>query len=274
MSTIELNGIEFDSDDFEGSDGFGFWDDITVDSVTYKRLFGLFAAGLADLGKMFQVSSATTHSLSTGSKVFTMAAARPYPVGALVVALDGNDPTNNKLWGEVTARSGTSVTINVTTAEGSGSSSDWTIQMVGQRGETGGLSGSAAGAIDMAGNGLIVDATQTDANDQGDKSSGTVTIAKTSADEQTIRLQGDITIDFTAPDSGHSYSKVFIIDNDSGGAGGRDITWNRAGTTTSIYHIGSEPVWSGQAAGVKTRVGAHYTSGGELILSYNEDYTA
>jgi hypothetical protein len=112
------------------------------------------------------------------------------------------------------------------------------------------------------------------ANDQGDVSSGTVTISKTSADEQTIRLQGDVTIDFTAPDSGFSYSKVLIVDNDSGGSGGRDITWNRAGGTSNIYHIGPEPAWSGQAAGVKTRVGAHYTSEGELVLSYNEDYTA
>ena len=125
----------------------------------------------------------------------------------------------------------------------------------------------------MNGNGLTVDASQVDASDQGDVSSGTVTISKAGADEQTVRLQGDCTVDFTAPDSGHAYSKVIVIDNDSGGSGGRVPTWNRAGGASNIYWLGSgEPSWSTQPAGAKTRVAGHYTSGGDLLLTANPNF--
>ena len=132
---------------------------------------------------------------------------------------------------------------------------------------------TAGGDLDMNGNGLTVDASQVDASDQGDVSSGTVTISKAGADEQTVRLQGDCTVDFTAPDSGHAYSKVIVIDNDSGGSGGRVPTWNRAGGASNIYWLGSgEPSWSTQPAGAKTRVAGHYTSGGDLLLTANPNF--
>lgn len=71
-------------------------------------------------------ASATSYNLALGSKVFPVAAGRDIRVGDRVMGRRGGDRL--AYWmGVVTAYSGTSLTVNVTYATGSGTSTDWTI---------------------------------------------------------------------------------------------------------------------------------------------------
>ncbi|WP_207479585.1 hypothetical protein [Arenibaculum pallidiluteum] len=82
-------------------------------------------------------TSASPHSVSTGSKTFAMAEAIPYGPGAFVLIARASDPAT-WLFGQVTARSGADLTVNVTLVDGAGGSfSDWAITASGPRGAKG-----------------------------------------------------------------------------------------------------------------------------------------
>lgn len=82
-------------------------------------------------------SSSTSVSVSTGSKAFTTQAGKFFSVGQnLLISSDAN-PTTNFMEGQVTAYSGTSLTVNVTKVTGSGSYNDWTIRVSGSPGSIG-----------------------------------------------------------------------------------------------------------------------------------------
>lgn len=98
-------------------------------------------------------TSASSVLIATGSKAFTTQSGKFFNVGNWVlVASDANEV--NYMHGQVTAYSGTSLTVNVTNIGGSGTFSDWVITVSGTQGATGptGPAGSpGAGTGDVVG---------------------------------------------------------------------------------------------------------------------------
>lgn len=87
-------------------------------------------------------TSTTSLTIGTGSKTFTTQADIAWNVGQRLRASDST--TANLMEGEVTAYSGTTLTILVDHTEGSGTISAWTITITGAKGSTG-LTGSTGG---------------------------------------------------------------------------------------------------------------------------------
>jgi hypothetical protein len=98
-------------------------------------------------------TSSSSVLIGTGSKSFTTQAGKYFDVGNwLLIVSDANEA--NYMHGQVTAYSGTSLTVNVTNVGGSGTLADWLITVSGTRGATGpqGPTGSpGAGTGDMLG---------------------------------------------------------------------------------------------------------------------------
>jgi hypothetical protein len=83
-------------------------------------------------------TSVTPITIGTGEKVFTIAESdRGWGVGARLRASDSSGPIVNFMEGIVSAYSGTSLTLQVDIAQGSGEISDWTINLTGVRGTQG-----------------------------------------------------------------------------------------------------------------------------------------
>lgn len=102
------------------------------------------------INKVFSGATSTTSlTISTGSKAFTVAAGLPFGVGQFVIATSAADPTVDYMSGQITAYSGTTLTVDVTTAAGSGTHTDWNIMISGPRGATGATGPSGAGTGDV-----------------------------------------------------------------------------------------------------------------------------
>jgi hypothetical protein len=82
-------------------------------------------------------TSATSTTIATGSLVFTTAAAMSVPVGDTLRIWNTGTPANYMV-GQITAISGTSVTVNVTETGGSGTFTAWTLAQGAFKGATGG----------------------------------------------------------------------------------------------------------------------------------------
>lgn len=125
----------------------------------------------ADGAGFDNISSSTTHSVSTGSKLFVVS-----QIGALVVGnrlrILATASPSNYVEGLVTAISGTDVTINAEYAVGTGSHSAWTVTLTGDRGEQGppGSLGTLAANSPVTYSGGVIgfDWTATDLDDLGD----------------------------------------------------------------------------------------------------------
>lgn len=98
-------------------------------SATHEANAALYAAKLAG-------TSTTSNSIAVASKSFTTQANKFFDVGNWVMITD-NANSANYMHGQVTAYSGTSLTVNVTTTGGSGTISDWNIRLSGAKGATG-----------------------------------------------------------------------------------------------------------------------------------------
>ncbi len=83
---------------------------------------------LTYVGKLAGDSSTTSLAIGTGSKTFTQASSLAYPIGLKVRAASAANSANF-MEGDVTAQSGNSLTINMTTTGGSGTLSDWQLGM-------------------------------------------------------------------------------------------------------------------------------------------------
>jgi tail fiber protein/uncharacterized protein DUF5907 len=81
-------------------------------------------------------TSTTSLAIGTGSKVFTTQAGLFFNPGTWVLAVSDADVANY-MHGQVTAYSGTTLTVNVTNVGGSGTLADWTITVSGTRGAIG-----------------------------------------------------------------------------------------------------------------------------------------
>jgi hypothetical protein len=76
-------------------------------------------------------TSVTNLALGTGSKAFTTQAGLQFGVGTWVLAASDSAPTTKYMVGQVTAYSGTSLTVNMTIAVGATSHADWTVYISG-----------------------------------------------------------------------------------------------------------------------------------------------
>ncbi|MEW9585522.1 hypothetical protein [Paraburkholderia sp. DGU8] len=101
-------------------------------------------------------TSTTVVAIGIGSKTFATQANKQFAVGQFVSAVSAGTPTNY-MHGQVTAYSGTSLTVNVLDVGGSGSPSDWNISISGTQGTQGAqgpqgaagqYAGIASGAVD------------------------------------------------------------------------------------------------------------------------------
>jgi len=100
-------------------------------------------------------TSSTSVAIATGSKAFTTQASKFFTVGNfLLIASDADEA--NYMHGQVTAYSGTSLTVNVIDTGGSGTFTDWVITLSGTRGAVGAtgsindLSGVPSGTVTTA----------------------------------------------------------------------------------------------------------------------------
>lgn len=81
-------------------------------------------------------TSTTSVEIGTGSKSFTTQSDKFFGVGTWLLITSDTDETDY-MHGQVTAYSGTSLTVDVTNIGGSGTLDDWTIRVSGTRGATG-----------------------------------------------------------------------------------------------------------------------------------------
>jgi hypothetical protein len=155
MVSKTLSGITYDFDDLNGSDNRGYADLVTPGSggSAVPRYIAIMIDGLADATTNLVTTSTTSITIGTGSHVFTMGAEIPYAVGSFVLAASDSAPTTKWMVGTVTARSGTSLTINVPDTNhyaGSGAVTDWNLSITGPIGATGATGDMAAATYDAA----------------------------------------------------------------------------------------------------------------------------
>jgi hypothetical protein len=74
-----------------------------------------------------QGTSATSNSIGTGAKTFEVAAGKSWVAGMWLVIADTAAPTSNAMFGQITSYSGTSLVMNITQIQGSGTKTAWTI---------------------------------------------------------------------------------------------------------------------------------------------------
>src|SRR5499427_2671259 len=91
-------------------------------------------------------TSATSLVIGTGSKTFTTQAGKAFQLGHYVLVNETSNSANQML-GQITAYSGTSLTINVIATGGSGTHADWTIALTN--------SAAAAGLLPPVGSGNV-----------------------------------------------------------------------------------------------------------------------
>lgn len=92
---------------------------------------------------MLSGTSTTSLAIATGSKTFTTQASKSFAVGTWLLITSDAD-TTNYMHGQVTAYSGTTLTVNVTNIGGSGTKTDWTIAVSGTRGAAGATGATGA----------------------------------------------------------------------------------------------------------------------------------
>lgn len=92
-------------------------------------------------------TSASSVAVGTGSKTFTTQADKFFDVGSFVVVRSAAAPTTNWMYGQVSAYSGTSLTVDVQATGGAGTFTDWLISLSGARGITG--STGPSGTVDI-----------------------------------------------------------------------------------------------------------------------------
>lgn len=97
-----------------------------------------------------QATSSTSLTIGAGSKTFTTQAGKAFQAGQYVII---NETSNsaNQMAGKVTAYSGTSLTVNVTSTGGSGTLSDWTIALANSPGAAGMQPPVGLGSVNSSG---------------------------------------------------------------------------------------------------------------------------
>ncbi len=135
-------------------------------------------------------TSDTSLSIGTGSKGFLISDLlyKDFPVGTWVLARSNANPTVNYFSGQVTANDGATLTVNMTSAPGTGTHTDWTITMAGPTGATGagGATGQGVPTAGTAGQ-MLTKVDSTNYNTQW-TSYGTAALVNTGTSGATIPL--------------------------------------------------------------------------------------
>jgi len=108
----------------------------------------LTLAGLGDA--LYLLTSSSSNSIGTGAKTFATQANKDVGAGSFVLIASNANPANF-MAGQVTAYSGTTLTVNVTAIGGSGMYAGWTIRASGVIGATG-ATGAGYSATSATGN--------------------------------------------------------------------------------------------------------------------------
>lgn len=109
------------------------------------------AAAAALSGATLTASSTTSLLVGTGAQSLTVQTARQFANGAFLLITRTSDPTNTWMFGQVTSyNAGTgALVVGITAIKGSGTFTDWTVNLSGTQGATG--SPGAAGAAGATG---------------------------------------------------------------------------------------------------------------------------
>lgn len=123
--------------------------DSVADAASSAVLAALAASSL-------QGTSTSSVTIGTGSKGFTTQAGKNFATGRHLLVTSDANPTTHLMAGRVTAYSGTSLTVDVEVTAGSGSRSDWTIRVDGERGQEGPQGDPGSGSGDVTTSGSVV----------------------------------------------------------------------------------------------------------------------
>jgi hypothetical protein len=104
----------------------------TASAGTNTTQVATTAFTLANRGDRYLTTSTSSHSLTTGSKTFTVQSGLSYTGTQDVTIVYDGDPTNKHMHATVTSYSGTTLVVNVESVEGSGGPfTAWTINVGG-----------------------------------------------------------------------------------------------------------------------------------------------
>jgi hypothetical protein len=87
---------------------------------------------------LYKATSTTSLAIEVAEKVFTTQAGKDFAAGDFVIATSDADETNY-MFGQISAYSGTSLTVDVQLIGGTGTLADWTIRLSGPAGAFGSL---------------------------------------------------------------------------------------------------------------------------------------
>lgn len=139
-----LNGVGVPSSGL-GSNG-EFYIDTVAKLIYGPKTAGVWGTGVSIVGPTgaagstgasgagFIATSVTSNSIGTGSKTFTTQAGLAYGIGEFVFVVKD---ISNYMYGQITAYSTTSITVNVLSVVGSGTHTSWSIRLVGEKGAQG-----------------------------------------------------------------------------------------------------------------------------------------
>ena len=104
----------------------------TATAGTNTTQIATTAFTLANRGDRYLTTSTSSHSITTGSKTFTVQSGLSYTATQDITIVYDGDPTNKHMHGVVTSYSGTTLVVNVESVQGSGGPyTAWTINVGG-----------------------------------------------------------------------------------------------------------------------------------------------
>lgn len=102
-------------------------------------------AGAVAVSASLSGTSITSNTIGTGSKSFTTQTLKAFTPGSWLLITSDANPTGDYMHGVSTAYSGTELTIDVQTSNGSGTHTDWSIRVSGLKGASGSGIGDVLG---------------------------------------------------------------------------------------------------------------------------------
>lgn len=96
-------------------------------------------------------TSTSSVAIATGAATFTTQSGKAFTAGNYVMITSNANPTVNFMNAQITSYSGTTLVVNTVAAGGSGTHTDWTINISGVRGAQGPQGTAGAGTGDMLG---------------------------------------------------------------------------------------------------------------------------
>ena len=162
-------------------------------------------------------TSATSVEIATGSKAFTTQAGKLFDVGVFVLIASDADETDY-MHGQVTAYSGTDLTVEVTSIGGSGTLDDWKITVSGVKGAqgvAGTVSGASAATPTATDLGLFKDVSKTDALSEATQDA--ITRAALAGATASVSVNSQKIVDVANPENDQDAATKAYVDASGGG---------------------------------------------------------